>query len=87
MTPTLADAQVVLVRPQGAANLGAVARAMKNFGLRRLALVDSRIGSWVDAHRMAVHAEDVLASARSCAPSSPLSVSSFAWQIPAEICR
>lgn len=67
MTPSLADAQVVLVRPQGAANLGAVARAMKNFGLRRLALVDSRIGSWVDAHRMAVHAEDVLASARSCA--------------------
>lgn len=66
MTFPLAEAHVVLVRPQGAANLGAVARAMKNFGLRRLTLVDSRIGSWVDAHRMAVHAEDVLAAATSC---------------------
>lgn len=62
----LAETHVVLVRPQGAANLGAVARAMKNFGLRRLSLVDSRIGSWVDAHRMAVHAADVLAGAASC---------------------
>lgn len=63
----LAETHVVLVRPQGAANLGAVARALKNFGLSRLTLVDSRIGSWVDAHRMAVHAEDVLAGAGACA--------------------
>ncbi|MCA3007637.1 MAG: RNA methyltransferase [Phycisphaerales bacterium] len=63
----LAETHVVLVRPQGAANLGAVARALKNFGLSRLTLVDSRIGSLVDARRMAVHAEDVLAGARACA--------------------
>jgi TrmH family RNA methyltransferase len=63
----LAETHVVLVRPQGAANLGAVARALKNFGLSRLTLVDSRIGSLVDAHRMAVHADDVLAGARACA--------------------
>jgi TrmH family RNA methyltransferase len=58
---------VVLVRPQGAANLGAVARALKNFGLSRLTLVDSQIGSWVDAFRMAVHADDVLRAVRQCA--------------------
>lgn len=67
MSHPLADAHVVLVRPQGAANLGAVARALKNFGLRRLTLVDSQIGSWVDARRMAVHAGDVLDAARACA--------------------
>lgn len=59
----LADVHVVLLRPRWASNLGAVARAMKNFGLRRLTLVDSRIGSWTDAHRMAVQADDVLAGA------------------------
>ncbi len=67
MAFALAETHIVLVRPQGAANLGAVARALKNFGLSRLTLVDSRIGSLVDAHRMAVHAEDVLAGARPCA--------------------
>ena len=61
----LADVHIVLVRPQGAANLGAVARAMKNFGLRRLTLVDSRIEDWGEAWRMAVHAEDVLQQAAS----------------------
>ena len=40
---------VVLVQPRRASNLGAVARAMKNFGMRRLTLVASRIGSWTDA--------------------------------------
>lgn len=52
---------VVLVRPRLAGNLGAVARAMKNFGLSRLTLVDAEIESWTEAQRMAVHAEDVLA--------------------------
>lgn len=60
----LADAHVVLVSPRGAANLGAVARAMKNFGLSRLTLVGSRIGSWTDAWRMAVDSGDVLTNAR-----------------------
>jgi TrmH family RNA methyltransferase len=59
----LANVHVVLVRPRWASNLGAVARVMKNFGLARLTLVDSRIGSWTDAHRLAVHAGDVLAGA------------------------
>ena len=59
----LADVHVVLVRPRWASNLGACARAMKNFGLRRLTLVDSRIGSWADARRLAVRAGDVLDAA------------------------
>ena len=59
----LEDVHVVLVRPRWARNLGAAARAMKNFGLRRLSLVDSRIGSWSDAYRMAVHADDILRAA------------------------
>lgn len=56
----LDQVHVVLLRPRWAQNLGSVARAMKNFGLRRLSLVDSRIGSWTDAWRMAVQARDVL---------------------------
>jgi TrmH family RNA methyltransferase len=63
----LADVHIVLLRPRWASNLGAVARAMKNFGLQRLTLVDSRIGSWTDAWRLAVRAKDVLERATSCA--------------------
>jgi TrmH family RNA methyltransferase len=56
----LDEVHIVLLRPRWASNLGAVARAMKNFGLRRLTLIESRIGSWADAWRMAVQAHDVL---------------------------
>lgn len=56
--------QIVLLRPRWASNLGSVARAMKNFGLAQLTIVDSRIGSWADAWRMAVQARDVLETAR-----------------------
>ena len=59
----LADVQVVLLRPRWARNLGSVARAMKNFGLKKLTLVDSKIGSWNDAYQMAVHADDILENA------------------------
>lgn len=59
----LSEVQVVLLRPKWARNLGYVARAMKNFGLRKLTLVDSRIGSWNDAYQMAVHANDILENA------------------------
>lgn len=56
----LQDVQVVLLRPRWARNLGAVARAMKNFGLSKLTIVDSQIGSWNDAFQMAVHADEIL---------------------------
>lgn len=59
-TMDLESVHIVLVRPRRALNLGGVARAMKNFGLTRLTLVASQIGSWADAWRMAVKADDVL---------------------------
>jgi TrmH family RNA methyltransferase len=61
----LSEVQVVLLRPRWARNLGSVARAMKNFGLSKLTLVDSKIGSWNDAYQMAVHADDILENALS----------------------
>ena len=56
-----------LVRPQGAANLGAVARAMKNMGLRDLVLVESAVRRSFWTKAMAGHAGDVLQNLRPCA--------------------
>ncbi len=56
---------VVLHRPQSAENLGAAARAMKNFGLSRLVVVEP--DAWSGAPRTgegATAREDVLARAR-----------------------
>ena len=62
----LDNIRIVLVRPRGAANVGAVARAMKNMGVRELLLVQPGPlrGFWSGA--MAVHADDVLEAARQC---------------------
>lgn len=60
----LSQVHVVLWKPRRASNLGAAARAMKNFGIQRLSLVRSEIGSWSDAFRMAVKANDILDGAR-----------------------
>tara|TARA_R110002094_G_scaffold53314_3_gene64627 strand:- start:12 stop:233 length:222 start_codon:yes stop_codon:yes gene_type:complete len=49
----LDDVHVVLLRPRWARNLGSAARAMKNFGVHKLTIVDSQIGSWNDAYQMA----------------------------------
>ncbi len=56
---------VVLVEPQGAGNIGSVARVMKNFGLAELRLVQPRadyLGR--EATNMAVSAVDLLKEAR-----------------------
>ncbi|HET8542187.1 MAG TPA: TrmH family RNA methyltransferase [Anaeromyxobacter sp.] len=61
----VANVRLVLHRPQSAENVGAAARAMKNFGLGRLAVVAPR--AWEGAPReglAATAAEDVLARAR-----------------------
>jgi tRNA/rRNA methyltransferase len=59
------DIRIVLVSPQGQMNIGSVARAMKNVGLKELALVDPTGPSlYPDARIMAVHAHDVLEDAR-----------------------
>jgi tRNA/rRNA methyltransferase len=62
---TLSRARVLLVRPKTAANLGAVARVMRNFGLRDLVLVAPE--AEVNDRRgrlLATHSEDILDSAR-----------------------
>lgn len=60
----LKNIRVVLVRPKGSGNIGSIARAMKNFGMNDLAVVaGGRTESFL-ARSMAVHARDVLKSAR-----------------------
>lgn len=73
----LADIDVVLLRPRWARNLGSVARAMKNFGLRKLTIVDSQIGSWNDAYQMAVHANEILDDSRTTDLTTALSTSNW----------
>src|SRR5271167_4916364 len=61
----LANCRVVLVRPRIAANVGAVARAMRNFGLSELVLVAPEAEPDDPRGRLlATHAEDILDAAR-----------------------
>ena len=53
---------VVLVRPQNSSNLGSVARVAKNFGLRRLSIVDPGVLPDLDSQRLASGADELLAS-------------------------
>jgi tRNA/rRNA methyltransferase len=56
--------RIVLVRPQGVMNLGSVARAMKNVGIRGLSLVNPTAPpTHPDARIMAVRAHDILDNA------------------------
>ncbi len=70
--------RVVLVRPRSPGNIGSAARAMKNFGINELALVDPRLHRATDtpgeeprfeteSRRMAWHASDILDSSRTFA--------------------
>src|SRR2546430_10329858 len=57
------EARMVLVGPKNEANVGAVARAMKIFGVSQLVLVDPcPIGD--EAYKRAMHGADVLANAK-----------------------
>jgi tRNA/rRNA methyltransferase len=58
------NVRVVLVRPRGSGNIGSVARAMKNFGARQLAVVGTARTRSFWARAMAVHGRDVLSDAR-----------------------
>jgi tRNA/rRNA methyltransferase len=61
---SMENMRIVLVRPQGMMNIGSVARAMKNVGLRELALVDpAGPPLHPDALVMAVRAHDILGDA------------------------
>jgi tRNA/rRNA methyltransferase len=52
--------RVVLLRPRNPENLGAVARAMKNFGLDDWAIAELGTHDFGAARRVAVHAEELL---------------------------
>jgi tRNA/rRNA methyltransferase len=57
--------RIVLVEPAGALNIGSIARVMKNMGLTQLVIVNPQcdiLGE--EASRMAVHAIDLLKTAR-----------------------
>ncbi|HMV83630.1 MAG TPA: RNA methyltransferase [Blastocatellia bacterium] len=60
------NCKIVLVRPRDPNNIGAVARAMKNFGFRRLAVVTPHPPVWSEVVS-AVKAGDVLTGAQVCA--------------------
>jgi tRNA/rRNA methyltransferase len=62
---TLDHIRIILVEPAGPLNVGAIARIMKNMGLRQLVLVNPRCDPLeAEARQMAVHAADVLGAAR-----------------------
>jgi tRNA/rRNA methyltransferase len=61
----LENIKIVLVRPRGSGNIGSVARAMKNFGARELAIVGKARTRSFWAKAMAVHGRDVLSEAKS----------------------
>lgn len=62
---SLQNLTVVLERPLNSGNIGSVARAMKNMGLRRLLLVDPAAShTCQDAVKMAMGARDILEKAR-----------------------
>ena len=63
---SLRNIRVVLVRPQGAVNVGAAARAMKNMGLHELVVVSPQLRHAFWAKAMAVHAADILRDMRRC---------------------
>lgn len=59
----LENIYIVLVEPIYAGNIGAVARAMKNMGLERLALVNPGAAIDLEAYRMSAGADDILRAA------------------------
>jgi len=58
------EVKVVLVHPQNEGNIGAIARAMMNFGLRELHLVAPECEVGVEARRRAMHADKIINSAK-----------------------
>jgi tRNA/rRNA methyltransferase len=56
--------EVILVEPAEGGNVGSCARALKNMGFSAFSLVDPRYEDRSQARKMAVHAKDLLESAR-----------------------
>ena len=72
--------RIVLLRPRNPENVGAVARALKNFGLRDWAISSLGTHDFGAARRVAVHAEDVLDRPALCATLDE-AVRDCAWVI------
>jgi tRNA/rRNA methyltransferase len=60
MEDRLGAVRFVLCRPRNPQNLGAAARALRNAGISRWAIVDPRTLDFEAARRVAVHAEELL---------------------------
>jgi len=58
------EVRIVFVHPQTEGNVGAVARAMMNFGLKELHLVAPECEIGLEARRRAMHADKILANAK-----------------------
>jgi tRNA/rRNA methyltransferase len=56
--------RVVLVEPESAGNIGAIARSMKNFSLSNLWIVNSKTPITMEARAFSMHGYDVLKKAR-----------------------
>lgn len=56
--------RVVLVEPERAGNIGAIARSMKNFNLSDLCIVNSKTPLTIEARAFAMHGYDVLTRAK-----------------------
>ena len=72
--------RLVLVRPRNPENLGAAARAMKNFGIADWAIVALGTHDFGTARRVAVHAEELLDRPRLCATLDE-AVGDCAWVV------
>ncbi|HKX49881.1 MAG TPA: TrmH family RNA methyltransferase, partial [Candidatus Binatia bacterium] len=59
---SLDNIRIVMVRPRGSGNIGSVARAMKNTGLRELAVAGKSRTQSFWARAMAVHGRDILSN-------------------------
>ncbi|HUK51428.1 MAG TPA: RNA methyltransferase [Terriglobales bacterium] len=59
------EIRIVLVEPEKAGNVGAVARSMKNFDLSNLWIVNPKEPIGIEARAFAMHGYDVLSKARS----------------------
>ncbi len=61
--------EIILMEPEGAENLGSVARVMKNFDFNELVLINPKIKNKEKALIVAKHAKDILKKAKKQKPS------------------
>ena len=72
--------RLVLLGPRNAENVGAVARAMRNFGVSDWALVQPEVTDLGPAHRTAVHAQELLSQVKQ-AQSLSEAVADCVWVV------